>query len=210
MWFCPFTVQWNAAVFQPEVCLILSVSLYNLFFFSILPSLFSQQSHFITFASALLLLSMLFTLLFHTLSWYALFLFVLSSPPDLILEMHFYKEVRILSLISSSEHKTQLLVYFQNFVNMITYPQLSYSFTGYPFVKGFISKYFCSHGNPCIDLHHLTYFLRRMCQHGLWDRQINFFFQRSSDKLLLSTHRHTSHTHPTHNHTHKNVFLVWW
>ena len=49
-----------------------------------------------------------------------LFLFMLSSPPDLIMEILFYMEFQTLSLISSNEHKTQLLVYFQKLVNMIT------------------------------------------------------------------------------------------
>ena len=46
-----------------------------------------------------------------------LFLFMPSSPADLIMEMHFYMEFQTLSLISSSEHKTQLLVFFQKLVN---------------------------------------------------------------------------------------------
>ena len=35
-----------------------------------------------------------------------LFLFMLSSPPDLIMETHFYMEFQTLSLTSYSEHKT--------------------------------------------------------------------------------------------------------
>ena len=114
-----------------------------------------------------------------------LFLFVLSSPPDLIMEMHFYMEFQTLSLISYSQHKTQLLVLSKTRKYDHITPTLI-QLHWLPIRQRIQFKILLltwKSLRTCTILYINELLIRRMCQHGHWDHQIK------ADKLVLSTQK---------------------